>query len=159
MIEHVQQRLAIGPAFLIGSSLGGLVAAHVAAGRLDVPSCVLMAPAFGFAARWQNSLGRERVARWRAGEPLMVDDHGGGEQLAVDYGFYEDAARIDVRWPPLAMPVLLMHGRNDEIVDIRGSRDFARQNKRVTLVELDDGHALTDSIPIMLPLTQRFLEP
>jgi pimeloyl-ACP methyl ester carboxylesterase len=158
MIEHVEQRLANDPAILIGSSLGGLVAAHVAAGRSDVPICVLMAPAFRFAARWRSRLGEERVARWRAGERIVVPDHGGGAPLEVDYGFYEDASKIDVSTPLLAMPALVMHGRNDDVVDIQGSRDFARQSAAVTLVELDDGHALTKSIPMMLPLALRFLE-
>ena len=157
MIEHTRAHLAEGPAVLIGSSLGGLVAAHVAAGRDDVPSCVLMAPAFRFAERWRTNLGEEALDEWRAGEPLIVEDHGGGKPLRVDYGFFEDAAQIDVELPRLAMPVLLMHGREDDVVPIVSSRDFARANPSTTFIELTDDHALTKSIPVMLPLALRFL--
>lgn len=121
MLEVVDAALA-EPALLVGSSLGGLVAAHAAAQRDDVPMCVLMAPAFRFVDRWRASLGEERVARWRAGEPLLVDDHAGGPPLEVDFGFYEDAARLDARAPDLRIPTLVFHGRDDDVVDIASSQ-------------------------------------
>ncbi len=160
MIAHVQQALDDGdPAILIGSSLGGLVAAHAAAGRSDVPAAVLMAPAFEFAARWRESLGDEGMQRWRSGDPLIVDDHAGGDPLRVDFGFYEDAATVDERSPALQIPVLVLHGLADDVVDIQGSRDFARRCPNATLVELEDDHPLTASIAMMLPLALRFLDP
>jgi pimeloyl-ACP methyl ester carboxylesterase len=160
MIDHVLDQLDHGgPATLIGSSLGGLVAAHVAKKREDVPALVLMAPAFRFAERWRERLGEDGFRRWKNGEPLEVEDHAGGEPLRVDFGFYEDAAQIDIAIPELTMPVLLMHGRYDEVVDIAVSRELARSHgPRVTFVELDDDHGLAASIPMMLPLTLRFLE-
>lgn len=162
MMDHVRERLRAGPALLIGSSLGGLVAAHVAEGRHDVLACILMAPAFRFAERWRASLGEDRLQAWRAGTAIEVPDHAGGEPLQVDYGFYEDAAAIDTRFPTLAMPVLLMHGVHDDVVPIAGSRAFEGHLRShggsATFVELEDGHALTESIPMMLPLALRFLD-
>jgi pimeloyl-ACP methyl ester carboxylesterase len=135
---------------LVGSSLGGLVAAQAAVASAAVCAVVLMAPAFGFAERWGASLGEARLARWRAGEALEVEDHAGGPALRIDHGFYEDACAIDVALPELSIPALVFHGVNDDVVPVEGSREFARQRSRVRLVELDDGNALSDSIDEIL---------
>jgi pimeloyl-ACP methyl ester carboxylesterase len=159
MIEHViAETEAAGEVAIIGSSLGGLVAAHVAARRPEVQALVLMAPAFRFAVRWPERIGAQAMECWRSGEPLLTDDHAGGPPLRVDYGFYEDAVRVDARFPGVEVPTLVFHGENDETVDIAGSRAFVQQTSRARLVELDDGHALVDSLPVMLPEAQAFLD-
>ena len=157
MIAHTSKQLDGDPTILIGSSLGGLVASHVAAARTDITHCVLMAPAFRFAERWRESLGAARVAAWQAGEPLIVDDHAGGPPLRVDYGFYVDAASVDADMPDLAMPTCVLHGRRDEVVPIEGSHAFVKANPTAKLVELDDDHPLTSSIDVMLPMVADFL--
>src|SRR5262245_39461865 len=50
---------------LIGSSMGGYLAALYAAQHPAVRRLVLFAPAFGFGRRWPERLGPERVAEWR----------------------------------------------------------------------------------------------
>src|ERR1700693_2492947 len=42
---------------IIGSSMGGYLAALYASRHPEVPKLVLMAPAFGFARRWAERLG------------------------------------------------------------------------------------------------------
>jgi len=150
---------------LIGSSLGGLVAAYVAAHHPRVLGGVLMAPAFGFAERWARSFGPRGLERWRSGIPLRVPDHAGGPALAVDFGFYEDAAELERSWGACersdstrGVPLLAFHGRADETVDIAGTRAFASLHDEVHLVELDDGHPLIESLPTMLPRSADFLD-
>src|SRR5580698_8080809 len=46
---------------LIGSSMGGYLAALYAARHPEVTQLVLLAPAFDFARRWRNMLGAEKV--------------------------------------------------------------------------------------------------
>lgn len=149
---------------IIGSSLGGLVAAHVAAHHQAAVAGVLMAPAFGFAERWAGSFGPRGLERWRSGIPLRVEDHAGGPPLAVDYGFYEDAAAVEGAWGPTpaaartrGVPLLAFHGRADETVAIAGTRAFAAAHPEVELVELDDGHTLIESLPAMLARATAFL--
>src|SRR5204862_7107758 len=50
---------------LMGSSMGGYLAALYAARHPQVRKLVLLAPAFGFARRWPLRLGEEAVAEWR----------------------------------------------------------------------------------------------
>lgn len=150
---------------IIGSSLGGLVAAQVAAQCPQVLGAVLMAPAFGFAERWARSFGPRGLARWQSGIPLRVPDHAGGSPLAIDFGFYEDVAALEQRGRlavtggrARVVPLLAFHGRADETVDVAGTRAFAADHPEVELCELDDGHALVDSLPRMLPTSAAFLD-
>src|SRR4051794_37956217 len=52
------------PAVLIGSSMGGYLAALYASKHPEVEKLLLLAPAFYFPQRWPLSLGPEKVAAW-----------------------------------------------------------------------------------------------
>ena len=56
-LEVIEREAQGQPCALIGSSLGGYLAALYAARREEVQRLVLLAPAFGFARRWAASLG------------------------------------------------------------------------------------------------------
>ena len=78
----------------------------------------------------------------------------------IDFGFYEDAAAVDARsrgWPEVKVPTLLIHGRNDQTCDVRISRQWAKGRANVELLEVDDGHELIDSIPVIARESERFL--
>ncbi|NJR43547.1 MAG: hypothetical protein HC767_13750 [Akkermansiaceae bacterium] len=42
------------------------------------------------------------------------------------------------------VPTLVLHGRQDEVIPIQASRNFAQSRAGVKLVELESDHALTD---------------
>ena len=50
---------------IIGSSMGGYLAALYASIHPEVDRMVLLAPAFGFGTRWVETFGAQRVAEWR----------------------------------------------------------------------------------------------
>jgi uncharacterized protein len=160
MIERVRGELGAQPgekAVLIGSSLGGLTAARVAVGEPRVKALVLLAPAFQLVQRWREALG-PAWDDWQRTGWREVTDYTTGKPARVDFGFVEDVARIDVGFPDVRCPTLILHGRSDDTVPIERSREFVRQHPSARLVELDDGHELTGSIATLLAETQDFLE-
>ncbi len=158
MIDVAQR--AIGArddrAIVFGSSLGGLTAARLAERDARVSALVLMAPAFQLVARWQQMLGDD-FARWRTTGWREVHDYTTGALARVDFGFCEDAAAIDVGYPDVRVPTLILHGIHDDVVPITHSRRFAEGKPHVQLVELADGHELVASLPRLLAESDRFL--
>jgi pimeloyl-ACP methyl ester carboxylesterase len=64
-LDVVARACGDGPVVLIGSSLGGYLAALYAARRSEVKRVVLLAPAFSFATHWAETLGDERMKNGR----------------------------------------------------------------------------------------------
>ena len=118
-----------------------------------------MAPAFRLADRWKSQMTTEAWEAWRRDGFLAVDDHATKQKARVDFGFVEELERLDVGFPDVRVPVLIVHGRADEVVDIDRSRAFARRKRHVRLVEVDDGHELGASIPRILAEAEAFLRP
>jgi pimeloyl-ACP methyl ester carboxylesterase len=53
-------------------------------------------------------------------------------------------------------PTIVIHGTRDQVIPIQVSRDFAAGNDRVTLVEVDDDHALADSLDFIVGATSSY---
>ncbi|MDZ8189940.1 MAG: YqiA/YcfP family alpha/beta fold hydrolase [Nostoc sp. ChiSLP02] len=130
------------PVTLIGSSLGGLTAAHLAQQYLQVQRLVLLAPAFGFLSHWLVKLTDEEIQRWQQEKYLTVYHHGEGRSLPLSYDFVTDAHRYQEELLQRSIPTLILHGNKDEVIPIEASRDFKRSRPWVELVELDSDHAL-----------------
>jgi len=143
-------------AIVLGSSLGGLTAARVAERDPRVVALVLLAPAFQLIARWRERPGWDDWQRtgWRE-----IHDYQTGRPARVDFGFAEDAMTIDVGFPEVTVPTLILHGVRDDVVPIATSRAFAAARPNVQLIELDDGHDLIASLPRLLDESDRFLAP
>ena len=155
MMDHVKQAIG-GPgdrAVLFGSSLGGYVASRVAAEDSRVVSLVLMAPAFRLFRRWRERLGPEAWRRWEQTGWLEVDDFAERKRSRVDFAFVRDAESLDARdggSPDVRVPTLIVHGTRDDTVDVDVSREFAAGKPHVRLIEVDDGHDLMASLPLVL---------
>ena len=57
-LEAIEEAVAARPAVLIGSSLGGYLAALFASTHSEVEKLILLAPAFGFPRRWRERYGQ-----------------------------------------------------------------------------------------------------
>lgn len=143
---HVIERVAGGrPVSLIGSSMGGYLAALYAARHPEVDRLVLMAPAFCFARRWAEMLGSARLEHWRATGRLDVFHYGCGETRSVGWRLMEDARQFE-DFPQLRQPVLIFHGAEDTVVPPSLSEDFAGGRSNVRLRLLRSDHQLLDCI-------------
>jgi predicted esterase YcpF (UPF0227 family) len=137
-------------AVLVGSSLGGLTACRVAEEDARVCAVFAMAPAFRLVERWRSKLGEAAWEAWQHDDAREVDDYATKKRASIDFGFVTELEALDVGWPDVRVPVCIVHGRNDEVVDIRHSRDWAKGKRHVRLVEVDDDHELAASIPRIL---------
>ncbi len=104
-----------GPAILVGSSLGGMVASWTAALNPDlVKGLVLLSPAFGYLSRMASHPVHEEMV-------LVTSTQ---KEVRLHHRVLADAARFDEANLPqrLSMPVLLVHGERDSTVPAAVSR-------------------------------------
>jgi pimeloyl-ACP methyl ester carboxylesterase len=138
---RVIERIAAAGTVLIGSSMGGYLAALYAARHPEMARLVLLAPAFGFARRWPMKLGEETVAEWRRTGWLPLYHYGDKMERRVGYALLEDATQYE-DYPEIPQPALLFHGRNDDVVPVEYSEEFAARHPRVKLRVMESGHEL-----------------
>jgi pimeloyl-ACP methyl ester carboxylesterase len=127
---------------IIGSSLGGLTAAHIAEKLLQVKRLVLLAPAFGFLSHWLPTLNPEVIQRWQREGFLMIHHYGEKRELPLSYDFVTDANQYQEKFLQRRIPTLILHGQHDEVIPIEASQDFAQNRSWVELIELNSNHAL-----------------
>lgn len=135
------------PVMLVGSSLGGYTAALLAArGRLParVAGLLLIAPAFGFTARWAGLLGADGVAEWRTAGRRLFFHHGRERDEWLSTAFLDSCAALPEVPGPSTIPMAIVHGRQDETVDWRLSRAYADQAAPCEYHLVQGDHRLTD---------------
>jgi uncharacterized protein len=148
LLERTIQNM---PACLIGSSMGGFLAALYAAAHPEVSRLVLLAPAFAFAPRWRQRIGTPPPAHFE------VFHYGDKALRRVHYGLIEDALTFPST-PDFTQPALIFHGTHDDVVPVENSRAFAASHPNARLVELDSDHELlnvldpivSEAIPFLL---------
>jgi len=158
MLAIVEAELAAhpGPHAIIGSSLGGWLAALAASRQPSVERLVLLAPAFRLHERWMARLGAADLERWRREGSVEVHHHAENRPRRIGWGFFEDAAR----WPPfpvVKVPALCIAGRQDDTVPLEDVEAWVARTPGARLEGVDDGHELTGSLPRIVALTREFL--
>ncbi len=143
------------PHALIGSSLGGWLSALTAAQDATVERLVLLAPAFGLVERWTGRLGPRQLEEWKR-DGLEVEHHATGTRRRIDYAFVEDAGRFPA-YPAVAVPTLVIAGRQDELVPLADVERWVAQTPSAGLVVLDDGHGLERSYARIFEEARAFL--
>lgn len=148
-----------GPVALIGSSLGAYVAVHAAVADAGhrVDRLILLAPAFDFGGNRLTHLGPHSIEEWRAAGHLTVFHYAAGEPRDVEFGLYEDAARYDAFTADLALPMLVVQGRHDDVVDVGMVERWCREHPTAQLYLVDDGHQLTDTMPFIWETSRAWL--
>src|SRR5271154_2700909 len=140
-LQVIENSLDGAPCRLVGSSMGGYLASIYAASHPEVERLVLLAPAFGFAARWRKVQGPAAIARWRDTGWLPVFHYGDKSTRNVHYRLLEDAANF-AGFPDFVQPALIFHGVNDTVVPIDLSREFVSSHPNAHLREVASDHEL-----------------
>lgn len=159
MLAVAEARLASspGPHAIIGSSLGGWLAALCAWRDRSVERLVLLAPAFRLHQRWSSRLTPAELAGWRE-RGLEVFHFASNRHRRLGFDFFEDAAR----WPAIprvTVPTLVLAGRGDETVPLEDVERFVALTPAARLVALDDGHQLLASLDRIFEEAWAFLSP
>jgi pimeloyl-ACP methyl ester carboxylesterase len=143
---------------LIGSSLGGYLAALYAAGHPEtVDRMLLLAPAFDFHRLWQKELGAGKLSEWRESGTILIYHYGAGRKTPLGFQLMEDAAKYPA-FPNIKQPCLILHGLNDEVVPYEKSARFAAGHPdNAKLLPVDSGHELTDVLNEIWDKSSSFL--
>lgn len=144
------------PSVLIGSSMGGYLAALYAAHHPQVRRLVLLAPAFGFTHRWMETFGPQQVEEWKRTGYLEVYHYGDHQMRRLGYQLLEDGSQYE-DFPALTQPTLIFHGEHDTVVPVGLSRTFSQQHPHVRLQVLDSDHQLLNVLPQIWQESRQFL--
>jgi pimeloyl-ACP methyl ester carboxylesterase len=161
MVDRLAGELAMtegGPATLIGSSLGGMLAV-LAAARFPsrVERLVLLAPAVMFAKPGHHLLPPERIEEWRRRGSLPFIHYGDNVERELNFTFYEDSLQYDAFNAAIPQPTLIFQGVGDASVDYRTVEAFAKTRPNVTLSLVEDDHQLIRSLTRIWNDVQPFL--
>jgi uncharacterized protein len=156
MLRTIRKAAADTPAVLIGSSLGGYLAALYAARHSEVERLVLLAPAFRFPTHYPATLGEAKLVDWRTSGRLPVFHYAAGEERDLGYDFYLDGIRYEPE-PDVRQPTLIAHGRLDEVVPPAFSIEWARGRPDVELHLVESGHSLLEALDPIWKFTATFL--
>ena len=142
---------------MIGSSLGGWLAALLAEDIQQVCRLVLLAPAFGFVGRQSQILGPARLKEWKQRGVLPVYHYGTRRTQQLHYAFYEDALKHEQRVVRRRLPALVFHGIFDESVPYSLSVEYLKRNPQARVVLLAADHSLIDQLEGIWDMMVAFL--
>ena len=158
MLTIVEAAVNGGQVVLMGSSLGGYVAALYASQHPEqVERMIALAPAFRFLERWQHRFTPQQLDEWRQRGSLPVYHYGTKSEQPLSYQRIDDAAQYPPE-PAFPQPTLILHGTADEVVPSSGSEELAAQRSNITLKLFSSGHELTDVLDQLWQQTARFLQ-
>jgi pimeloyl-ACP methyl ester carboxylesterase len=156
-LDVIDRTVGETPSVLMGSSLGGYLAALYAARHPEtVQKLILMAPAFYFPKRWRELYSKDDMEDWQKRGSVRIYHYGHKAERDLGYGLVEDAQQYENE-PDFSQPALIFHGRHDPVVPVSLSEEFAARHSNVTLIEFDSGHELTDVVEPMRSAVERFL--
>ncbi|MEJ2746975.1 MAG: YqiA/YcfP family alpha/beta fold hydrolase [Anaerolineae bacterium] len=155
MINRLRQFIldrALEDVRLIGSSLGALVALNYVHQFGGVKNLLLLAPALAY----RFGAARTTTPQWAETGVGPVFHYAFGRDVPLRYDFEADGKRYSEAAPPPA-PIVIVHGRADDILPITNSRTYAAAYPdQVQLIEVDSDHTLNDHLDLIWQQVQAF---
>ena len=147
-MQVIEKAAAGQRVMLMGSSLGGYLAALYASRHPEVEKLVLLAPALNFPERFPLRFTKAEMDQWKRDGHKSFFHYGEKREVELNYRIVEDAAKYP-SFPEFAQPALILHGTGDEVVLPSISQGFAATHPNVRLVLLESGHELTDVLEVL----------
>lgn len=139
---------------VVASSLGCLVGLHYAQRFGGMRRLLLLAPVLTYGSL---PLKEESLSRWEKEGTAAVLHYGFRRELPLLYDFHRDGLFYRDVIPPPA-PVMMLHGRNDQVIPIVYSRQYAAEFPgMVSLSEVNSDHGLLDSLELLWEHVLSFL--
>ncbi len=161
LVQYVEENYPSEQVILFGSSFGGLIAAWYSALYPNmITKLILMAPALQFTPEFIAKTLGTTLQDWQEKDTVLVEHYRFNVKVPLNYSFVQD---LQENSPPIfsptqfPVPTVIFHGRNDAVVPIQWSIDFAFENPKVTLNILEGDHQLLDQKQIMWNSIQSFL--
>lgn len=155
-LDFLQTNYGNQPCCVMGSSLGGLLATLWAVANPLVAKLVLLAPAFRFSECLKQSIGEEEMAEWQAKGVRNFYHYGLDRELPLHYDFFVDSTNHDENKLTRQLPILIIHGRQDDVVLPERSMEFAQKRPGVELQLVDSDHSLGNMVELIWQETQKF---
>ncbi len=146
------------PLVVMGSSLGGYLGLQMAIANPKVEKLILLAPAFEFSRCLAAGLGEAAIAAWQQTGSREFYHYGFKRSLPLNYQFFADALTFATKSLNRELPILIIHGLNDEVVPCQLSRDFAANHPNVRLELVESDHSLGNMLEFIWEKTQIFLD-
>ena len=124
---------------LIGHSRGGGISLLAAERSPYVTRCVV----WGSVADFNERFTREQLTEWKATRKIEIWNSRTKQNMPLDYGLIEDyhrnLARLEIQQAvkQLLIPVLALHGTEDETVYIEEAENLSEWNARIRLVPIE----------------------
>ncbi len=131
---------------LIGSSMGGYLAALKAQTREEVAAIYLMAPGFNFLKRWGDRFQGHLKGSKGIPDLIPVYHYRYNKEMHLSADIFCDAEKWACLDLDRDLPTRIVHGIHDDTVDILESRNFARAHPKCQMEELDSDHQLLSHI-------------
>lgn len=142
---------------LFGSSMGGLIALHLAEQLENIEKLVLLAPALKISKLWKNAADEQNLAKWKLDDYVEIYHYGYKQNMPLKYKFYEDLMQHNDNDFKKIIPTLIFHGLHDTIVPVDFAREYAQQKNHIEYHELDDDHSLNSKIDYIWQKTSKFI--
>ncbi|MEM0438301.1 MAG: alpha/beta fold hydrolase [Candidatus Micrarchaeia archaeon] len=117
---------------IFGFSLGGYIAlAALGKDPSIAGTAVLGAPVSNFA----DTFGKADLNEWKSSN--MFNSRHLGVSIGLNYSFYTDGLQYESKLSGISIPVLIIHGTDDDVVPIAQSEALVKRLKSAHLLRLD----------------------
>ena len=135
VVEKTLDSFAGAPCALIGSSMGGYLAALLAQMRPEIKGTYLMCPGFNFVQRWRSVALAGTIHKKGESEWIQVFNYRYNKMMDLDLGLFKDAEQWETVEYTKPVPTRIVHGIHDDTVDIEESRKFVQKHSWASLNE------------------------
>jgi pimeloyl-ACP methyl ester carboxylesterase len=157
IIDSLLQSIS-GEVVLLGSSLGGYLAALTAGKWKKVIKLIFMAPAFDFINRYFQRLTPSQLLEWQKTGFVRLYHYQYKGYRQLGYQIANDAQKYkDLSLDP-GVPTLIFHGLRDESVPYQVSIEYLEHHPGTELILLHSDHGLYDQLDEMWGYIRFFLD-